>query len=73
MSQDSCMVLRDAFNEFLDKLVYDALNYTACRKAKTITPQDVIHALKRQGRNLYGYVYDKKPTQNKEEAEGDAE
>ena len=50
--------VRAIYYKFLDKLVYDSYSYCEVAKRKTILPIDVIYALKRQGRNLYGYVYD---------------
>nr|AFA26293.1 histone H4B [Euplotes octocarinatus] len=50
--------IRTIFTRFVDKLATDSYNYCECAKRKTILPIDVIYALKRQGRNLYGYVYD---------------
>ena len=50
--------IRSIFTRFVDKLTSDSYNYCECAKRKTILPIDVIYALKRQGRNLYGYVYD---------------
>ena len=50
--------IRSIFIRFVDKLATDSYNYCECAKRKTILPIDVIYALKRQGRNLYGYVYD---------------
>ena len=67
ISADSFATIRDAFDRFLDKLVSDSCNYTDCAQRKTLTPQDVIYALKRQGRNLYGYVFDKKVVKTVEE------
>ena len=61
ISVDSMGAIREAFDNFLDKLVNDSITYTECGQRKTIIPQDVVYALKRQGRNIYGYVYDKKP------------
>lgn len=61
ISADSMGIVREAFDTFLDKLVTDAITYTECAQRKTIFPQDIVYALKKQGRNLYGYVFDKKP------------
>tara|TARA_B100000214_G_scaffold357608_1_gene317423 strand:- start:158 stop:526 length:369 start_codon:yes stop_codon:yes gene_type:complete len=40
---------------FIDNIVKDALNYTEHARRKTISVMDIIYALKRQGRTLYGY------------------
>lgn len=40
---------------FLENVVKDAVTYTEHSKRKTVTAMDVVHALKRQGRILYGF------------------
>ena len=60
ISANSFPVIREAFDRFVDKLVGHSLDYTECAQRKTVTAQDVVYSLKRQGRNLYGYVFDKK-------------
>ena len=68
MSADSFATIRDSAERFLDKVVANALLYTECAQRMTVYPQDVVYALKLQGRNLYGYVYEKKAkTTNMEE------
>ena len=67
MSADSFGPIRDAFDRFVDRLVTNSYNYAECRSARTITPQDVVYALQKQGRNLYGYVFDKKSQQKVED------
>lgn len=46
---------RGVLKVFLENVVRDAVTYTehACRK--TVTALDVVYALKRQGRTLYGF------------------
>ena len=39
----------------LENLIWDAATYTEHAKRKTITAMDVVYALKRQGRTLYGF------------------
>ena len=58
ISADVYSEIRKIYLKFLDKLVTDSYSYCECAKRKTIYPIDVVYALKRQGRNLYGYVYD---------------
>ena len=60
ISADVYSEIRKIYLRFLDKLVSDSYNYCECAKRKTIHPVDVVYALKRQGRNIYGYVYDDK-------------
>ena len=40
---------------FIEKVVHDAVVYTEHAKRKTVTALDVVYALKRQGRTLYGF------------------
>ena len=46
---------RKALREFLENAIRDSISYTEHCKRWTVTALDVIHALKRQGRTLYGY------------------
>ena len=66
--------VRNIYRTFIDKLAEDAFSYAEIAKRKTVYPLDVVYALKRQGRNIYGYVYEKKEKKKvKEEGEGDEE
>ena len=60
ISADSFGTIRECAERFLDKVVNHSFLYAECANWKTILPQDVVYALKQQGRNLYGYVYEKK-------------
>jgi histone H4 len=40
---------------FLESVLRDAITYTEHAKRKTVTSNDVVYALKRQGRTLYGF------------------
>lgn len=40
---------------FLHKVIRDAYTYTEYAKRKTVTVLDVVYALKRNGRTLYGF------------------
>jgi histone H4 len=46
---------RCALKEFLDKVIRDAVTYTEHDQRKTVTAMDIVHALKRRGRTLYGF------------------
>uniref|UniRef100_A0A1I8PWA9 Histone H4 n=1 Tax=Stomoxys calcitrans TaxID=35570 RepID=A0A1I8PWA9_STOCA len=46
---------RGVLKVFLENVIRDAVNYTEHAKRKTITAMDVVYALKRQGRTLYGF------------------
>ncbi|PWA70389.1 Histone H4 [Artemisia annua] len=37
------------------KVIRDAVTYTEHARRKTVTAMDVVYALKRQGRTLYGF------------------
>ena len=47
--------VRDYIDDFLGQVVRDSLTYTQHRKAMTITAMDVVYALKKNGRVIYGY------------------
>ena len=42
-------------NNPLTIAIWDAVTYTEHAKRKTVTAMDVVYALKRQGRTLYGF------------------
>ena len=46
---------RGVLKVFLENVLRDAITYTEHAKRKTVTALDVVHALKRQGRTLYGF------------------
>ena len=46
---------RDVLRGFLNGVVKDAMTYTEHAGRKTVTAMDVVYALKRQGRTLYGF------------------
>uniref|UniRef100_A0A9L0RE71 Histone H4 n=1 Tax=Equus caballus TaxID=9796 RepID=A0A9L0RE71_HORSE len=47
---------RGVLKVFLENVIRDAVTYTEHAKRKTVTAMDVVYALKRQGRTLYGFV-----------------
>ncbi|XP_050443984.1 histone H4-like [Adelges cooleyi] len=47
--------IRGVLKTFLEKVIFDAIAYTDHANRKTVTAMDVIYALKRQGRALYGF------------------
>lgn len=47
--------IRDVLQGFLKSVVRDAITYTEHAKRRTVTAMDVVYALKRQGRTLYGF------------------
>ena len=46
---------RAVLRSFLEQVVRDAVTYTEHARRKTVTAMDVVYALKRQGRTLYGF------------------
>ncbi|PFX24522.1 Histone H2B [Stylophora pistillata] len=49
---------RGVLKVFLENVIRDAVTYTEHAKRKTVTAMDVVYALKRQGRTLYGFGVD---------------
>ena len=46
---------RGILKVFLKGVIADAIVYTEHARRKTVTAMDVVYALKRQGRSLYGF------------------
>lgn len=46
---------RNVLKSFLESVVRDSVTYTEHARRKTVTALDVVYALKRQGRSLYGF------------------
>ena len=46
---------RTVLKTFLEQVVRDAVCYTEHARRKTVTALDVVYALKRQGKTLYGF------------------
>jgi histone H4 len=46
---------RGVLKIFLEHVIRDAVTYTEHARRKTVTAMDVVYALKRQGRTLYGF------------------
>merc|ERR1711968_14811 len=46
---------RVVLRHFLENVIQDSVTYTEHAKRKTVTALDVVYALKRQGRTLYGF------------------
>lgn len=47
--------IRLVLKTFLENVIRDSVTYTEHAKRKTVTAMDVVYALKRQGRTLYGF------------------
>merc|ERR1712110_896295 len=46
---------RSVLRGFLENVIRDSVTYTEHARRKTVTALDVVYALKRQGRTLYGF------------------
>ena len=46
---------RGVLKIFLQNVIRDAVVYTEHARRKTVTPLDIVYALRRQGRRLYGF------------------
>ncbi len=46
---------RQVLKTFLNGVIKDSVTYTEHAKRKTVTALDVVYALKRQGKTLYGF------------------
>ena len=46
---------RQVLKVFLEGVIRDAVTYTEHARRKTVTSLDVVYALKRQGKTLYGF------------------
>ena len=46
---------RSVLKVFLENVIRDAVTYTEHARRKTVTAMDIVYALKRQGRTLYGF------------------
>jgi histone H4 len=48
--------VRGVLRSFVDGVVRDATSYTEYSKRRTVTALDVVHALKKRGKMIYGYA-----------------
>ena len=55
ISQTIYEEIRGVLKLFLENVVRDAVTYTAHARRKTVTVNDVVYALKRQGRPIVGF------------------
>ena len=46
---------RSVLKVFLENVIRDSVTYTEHARRKTVTAMDVVYALKRQGKTLYGF------------------
>ena len=55
LSERICSICTCLLQVFLENVIRDAVTYTEHARRKTVTAFDVVYALKRQGRTLYGF------------------
>jgi histone H4 len=55
ISGDIYEEVRGVLRHFLENVIKDSVTYTEHARRKTVTALDVVFALKRQGRTLYGF------------------
>lgn len=55
ISADIYNETRGIIKGFLEIVIRDAVTYTEHARRKTVSAMDIIYALKRQGKSLYGY------------------
>lgn len=46
---------RSVLKIFLEQIIRDSVTYTEHAKRKTVTALDVVYALKKNGRSMYGF------------------
>ena len=46
---------RGVLKVFLENVIRDSVTYTEQSRRKTVTAMDIVYALKRQGKTLYGF------------------
>ena len=57
---------KNVLKVFVEKIVTDAIVYTEYAQRKTISTQDILQSLKRNGKTLYGYGFaERQPTKQK--------
>jgi histone H4 len=47
--------VRGVLKSFVESVVRDAIAYTESAKRKSVQPSDVVNALRRRGKAIYGY------------------
>jgi histone H4 len=55
ISGDIYEEIRGVLRHFLENVIRDSVTYTEHARRKTVTALDVVYALKRQGKTLYGF------------------
>jgi histone H4 len=55
ISDNSYTAMRDFADSMLTKITRDSIVYAESAKRRTITAMDVVYALKKNGKTLYGY------------------
>ena len=47
---------RGVLKQFMEAIIKDAILFTQYNNRRTVTPIDIIFALKQHGRNVYGFI-----------------
>lgn len=55
ISSNSYQGVRDFADDFLQRVVVDSIVYSEAAKRVTVSAMDVVYALKKNGKVLYGY------------------
>lgn len=55
ISADIYENIREVLKLYLTKILQNAVCYTEHAKRKTVTSQDIVHALRREGSTIYGF------------------
>jgi histone H4 len=55
ISGDIYEEIRGVLRHFLENVIRDSVTYTEHARRKTVTALDVVYALKRQGKTIYGF------------------
>ena len=56
ISFDIYKEIREVLMSFLKHVIRDSITYTDHAHRKTVTAMDIVYALKRQGKTLYGFT-----------------
>ncbi len=49
--------VRGVLRSFVENVVRDSIAFTECARRKSVQPSDVVHALRRRGKAIYGYGF----------------
>lgn len=49
--------VRGVLKSFVESVVRDSIAFTESARRKSVLPSDVVHALRRRGKSIYGYGF----------------